>query len=68
MKKMIFGLLFMFSFVLSANNPYDEDEAKTCGEWAADLLEVVESEWGCMSANDYNTEYISLVNYCYNYM
>lgn len=68
MKKVIFGLLFMFSFVLSANNSYDEEEAKTCGEWAAGILEVVESELGCMSAKQYNLEYVSLVNYCFENM
>ncbi|RIV70830.1 hypothetical protein [Flagellimonas aequoris] len=68
MRKVIFGLLFMFSFVLSANNPYDDEEAKTCGEWAADILEVIEEESGCMSASDYNSDYNSLVKYCANQM
>jgi hypothetical protein len=67
MKRVIFGLLFMFSVVLSANDSYEE-EFQTCGEWAAGVLEVIESETGCMSANDYNADYNSLVNYCANHM
>ncbi|MBO0330747.1 hypothetical protein [[Muricauda] lutisoli] len=68
MKRVIFGLLLLFSFVLSANNSYEEKELLTCGEWAAGVLEVIESETKCMSADDYNADYNSLVNYCANYM
>ena len=66
MKKTIFGLFFMCSLVLSANDSYEE-EFQTCGEWAAGVLEAVENEIGCMAADDYNTDYSSLVNYCENH-
>lgn len=66
MKRVIFGFLCMCSLVLSANNSYEEKELLTCGEWAADILNTIEEESGCMSSKEYNTEYVSLVNYCYD--
>lgn len=69
MKKVIFGLSLLCSFMLSANNiTFIEEKQLTCGEWAADLLEVIEEESGCMSADEYNADWVSLVNYCYDNM